>query len=58
MVYCIAIYTIQKNNDIIIVEKIIDLEGNELEMCNVPKQVVYIQTSKPLKKLEILRRKK
>ena len=35
-----------------------DEEGNELEMCNVPKQVVYISTNQNLKKLEILRRKK
>jgi hypothetical protein len=27
-------------------------------MCNVPKQVVFIHTNQPLKKLEILRRKK
>ncbi len=48
----------EKNNDIIKIEKIIDEEGNELEMCNVPKKVVTIKTSVPLKKLEILRRKK
>ncbi len=48
----------EKNNDIITVEKIFDLEGNELVVCNVPKQVVYIETNKNLKKLEILRRKK
>mgnify|MGYP003292176094 CR=1 FL=1 len=48
----------EKNNDIIKIDKIFDLDGNELEVCNVPKQVVYIQTNKNLKKLEILRRKK
>ena len=48
----------EKNNAIIKIEKIIDLEGQEIEMCNVPKQVVYIQTNQNLKKLEILRRKK
>ena len=48
----------EKNNVIIQIEKIINLEGEELEVCNVPKQVVFIQTSVPLKKLEILRRKK
>ncbi len=47
-----------KNNAIINIEKIEDEEGVELEVCNVPKQVVYIQTNQPLKKLEILRRKK
>ena len=48
----------QKNNAIINIDKIFDEEGNELEVCNVPKQVVYIQTNENLKKLEILRRKK
>ena len=48
----------EKNNDIIKIEKIFDEEGNELEFCNIPKQVVYIQTNQNLKKLEILRRKK
>ena len=47
-----------KNNAIIKIEKIEDLEGNELDVCNVPKQVVYITTNQQLKKLEILRRKK
>ena len=28
----------------------VDEEGNELEMCNVPKQVVYISTNQNLKK--------
>ena len=35
-----------KNNAIINVEKIEDEEGNELDVCNVPKQVVYIQTTR------------
>ena len=48
----------EKNNAIIKIEKIEDLEGNQLEMCNVPKQVVYIESNQNLKKLEILRRKK
>ena len=48
----------EKNNAIIKIEKIINLDGEEQELCNVPKQIVYIQTDVPLKKLEILRRKK
>ena len=48
----------EKNNAIINIEKIEDLDGNELSVCNVPKQVVYIHTNHQLKKLEILRRKK
>ncbi len=48
----------EKNNAIIKVEKIEDADGNQLEVCNVPKQVVYIHTNQSLKKLEILRRKK
>lgn len=48
----------EHNNDIIKINKIIDLDGNELEVCNVAKQVVYIETDKALKRLEILRRKK
>lgn len=47
-----------KNNDIIIVDKIEDEEGNELSECKVPKQQVYIYTDKQLYKNEILRRKK
>ena len=47
-----------KNNAIIKIGKIQNLDGEEIEVCNVPKQVVYIQTNLPLKKLEILRRKK
>lgn len=48
----------EHNNDIIKINKIIDLDGNELDVCNVAKQVVYIETDKALKRLEILRRKK
>jgi len=48
----------EKNNAIIQIEKIFNLDGEEIEVCNVPKQVVYVQTNLPLKKLEILRRKK
>ncbi|MBQ8615586.1 MAG: U32 family peptidase [Clostridia bacterium] len=48
----------EKNNAIINIEKIVNEDGEEIEVCNVPKQVVYIQTNLPLKKLEILRRKK
>ena len=47
-----------KNNAIINIEKIVDLEGNELDVCKVPKQQVYIYTNLELKKYEILRRKK
>ena len=47
-----------KNNAIINIEKIEDLEGNELEVCKVPKQQVYIYTNLDLNKNEILRRKK
>ena len=47
-----------KNNDIINVEKIIDLDGNELSECKIPKQQVFIKTDKNLKKYEILRKKK
>lgn len=47
-----------KNNAIINVEKVEDLEGNALDVCKVPKQQVYIYTNVDLKKNEILRRKK
>ncbi len=47
-----------KNNAIIKISKIEDEEGNELDVCKVPKQIVYITTNLPLQKLEILRRKK
>lgn len=47
-----------KNNAIIKINKIEDEDGNDLDVCKVPKQVVYIYTDLPLKKLEILRRKK
>lgn len=47
-----------KNNVIIKIEKIEDEEGNVLEECKVPKQIVYIYTKENLIKNEILRRKK
>jgi len=47
-----------KNNVIINIEKIEDEEGNLLETCRVPKQQVFLYTDQPLKKYEILRRKK
>lgn len=47
-----------KNNAIIHIDKIEDLEGNALTECKIPKQQVYIYTSEKLKKYEILRRKK
>ena len=47
-----------KNNAIIKIEKIEDEEGNVLEECKVPKQIVYIYTKEKLIKNEILRRKK
>ncbi|MBR1988391.1 MAG: U32 family peptidase [Clostridia bacterium] len=47
-----------KNNDIIKITRIINEEGESLEECKVPKQQVYIETDKELKKFEILRRKK
>ncbi|MBE5741442.1 MAG: U32 family peptidase [Clostridiales bacterium] len=47
-----------KNNAIIHIDKIEDMEGNNLIDCKVPKQVVYIYTDVSLKKLELLRRKK
>ena len=48
----------QNNNATIVLTKIEDEEGNLLEVCKVPKQVVYIYTNTKLKKNEILRRKK
>ena len=48
----------QNNNAIINLTKIEDEEGNELEVCKVPKQIVYIYTNIKLNKNEILRRKK
>jgi len=46
------------NNAIIGISKIEDEEGTELEVCKVPKQVVYIYTDVNLKKNEIIRRRK
>lgn len=48
----------QKNNAIINIEKIVDMDGVELTECKVPKQVVMIKTNENLKKYEMLRRKK
>ena len=47
-----------KNNVIINIEKINDLDGCELSECKIPKQQVYIKCDQDLKKYEILRRKK
>ena len=47
-----------KNNAIITLEEIINEDGEKIELCNVPKQVVRVKTNLPLKKFEILRRKK
>lgn len=46
-----------KNNVIINIEKIKDLDGCELSECKIPKQQVYIKCNQDLKKYEILRRK-
>lgn len=46
------------NNAIINIDKIEDEDGVELDVCKVPKQVVYITTNVNMKKYEILRRKK
>ena len=48
----------QNNNAVVKISKIEDEQGTELEVCKVPKQVVYIYTDVKLKKNEILRRKK
>ncbi len=47
-----------KNNAIININSIETEEGEELEVCKVPKQVVFITTDQPMKKYDILRRKK
>ena len=47
-----------KNNVIINIEKMKDLDGCELSECKIPKQQVYIKCDQDLKKYEILRRKK
>ena len=47
-----------KNNVIINIEKIKDLDSCELSECKIPKQQVYIKCDQDLKKYEILRRKK
>jgi len=45
-----------KNNAIITIDRIEDLEGNELTECKIPKQQVYIYTKTKLNKFEILRK--
>lgn len=47
-----------KNNAIIKINKIENLDGEFITKCNVPKQIVYIYTDTELKKYEILRREK
>ena len=47
-----------QNNAIIKIDRIVDEEGVDLDVCKVPKQQVYIHTNIPLKKNEILRRKR
>lgn len=47
-----------KNNAIINIDKIVDLEGQDLTECKIPKQQVYIYTDIELKKNEILRSRK
>ncbi|MFQ6752285.1 MAG: peptidase U32 family protein [Clostridia bacterium] len=47
-----------KNNAIINIDRIVDEEGNDIEVCKVPKQIVYIYTDQSMKKYDILRRKK
>lgn len=47
-----------KNNAIITLEEIVNEDGEKVDLCNVPKQIVKVKTNLPLKKLEILRRKK
>ncbi len=47
-----------KNNAIINIDRIVDLDGEELTECKIPKQQVYIYTDTKLKKNEIIRRKK
>ena len=51
-------FLFHKNNAIININKIEDMDGNELAECKIPKQQVYIYTDAKLKKYEILRRKK
>ncbi len=47
-----------KNNAIINIEAIFDEDMQPLDECKIPKQVVFVKTNKPLKRYEILRRKK
>lgn len=55
---CLELLSKRKNNAIIKVNEIVDLEGNTLDECKIPKQQVYIKTDVELKANEILRRKK
>ena len=55
---CLELLSKHKNNAIIKVNEIVDLEGNLLDECKIPKQQVYIKTDIELKANEILRRKK
>lgn len=55
---CLELLSKRKNNAIIKVNEIVDLEGNLLDECKIPKQQVYIKTDIELKANEILRRKK
>ena len=55
---CLELLSKRKNNAIIKVNEIVDLEGNPLDECKIPKQQVYIKTDVELKANEIVRRKK
>ncbi len=46
------------NNAVVKIDKITSVDGEDLDECKIPKQQVYITTNTPLKKYEILRRKK
>lgn len=55
---CLELLSKHKNNAIIKINEIVDLDGNQLSECKIPKQQVYIKTDIELKANEILRRKK
>lgn len=46
------------NNAVVNIERIVDMDGKDLDECKIPKQEVYVYTKTPLVKYEILRRKK
>ncbi len=46
------------NNAVVNIERIVDMDGNDLDECKIPKEEVYVYTKTPLVKYEILRRKK